>query len=371
MLKKICHMSSVHSMNDIRIFIKECQSMSVQGYEVNIVAQHDKCEIINGIKIECVHKPANRLIRMTKTIKQVYKKALKVNADLYHFHDPELILVALKLKRMGKKVIYDVHEDVPRQILTKKWIWQPFRRSIALLVRQVEKVAGKKFNKIIAATPSIAKNFPEDKTEIVQNYPLKDELLQLNPKYSYKERNNNVAYIGGISEIRGIREMISAINLVDEQHDVKLLLGGSFMPSKLESEMKNDPGWRKVNYLGWLSRERLSNCLSNTKIGLILFHPAPNHIEAQPNKLFEYMSAGLPVVASNFPLWQEIIEENNCGVCVDPLSADEIAETINWLIENPERAKKMGENGRRVVEEKYNWENEAKKLIKVYEELLT
>jgi len=105
--------------------------------------------------------------------------------------------------------------------------------------------------------------------------------------------------------------------------------------------------------------------------GLVLYHPVPNHTDAQPNKLFEYMSAGIPVISSNFPLWKEIVEGHQCGICVDPLKPDEIAKAIQWILDNPEKAKKMGENGRRAVEEKYNHTVEEKKLLTLYKLLLS
>jgi glycosyltransferase involved in cell wall biosynthesis len=96
----------------------------------------------------------------------------------------------------------------------------------------------------------------------------------------------------------------------------------------------------------------------------------PNHIDAQPNKMFEYMSAGLPLIASDFPLWREIVEGNDCGVCVDPADPAAIAEAIDRLVENPDLARRMGENGQRAVHERYNWAIEEKKLLALYDTVL-
>ena len=82
--------------------------------------------------------------------------------------------------------------------------------------------------------------------------------------------------------------------------------------------------------------------------------------------MFEYMAAGIPVVASNFPLWKEIIEENKCGICVEPANVEQISDAVNYLLNNPEEAQRMGANGRKAVEEKYNWNNEAKTLLQLY-----
>lgn len=127
--KKIVHLSSAHPCFDIRIFVKECKTLAQQGYEVVLVVPHDQDEVVDEIKINSVAKPKGRRERMFKTALGVYRAALKEDADLYHFHDPELIPFGIMLRVRGKKVIYDVHEDLPRQILTKPWI-NPFLRRI-------------------------------------------------------------------------------------------------------------------------------------------------------------------------------------------------------------------------------------------------
>ncbi|MCM8808341.1 MAG: glycosyltransferase, partial [Candidatus Omnitrophica bacterium] len=128
-------------------------------------------------------------------------------------------------------------------------------------------------------------------------------------------------------------------------------------------------GWQNVEYLGYVNREKVKEIFLRSTGGMVLFLPEPNHVNAQPNKIFEYMSAGLPVISSDFPLWKEVIEGNKCGICVNPLNPEEIAEAIKYLVNNPDKAKEMGENGRRAVLEKYNWDIESKKLIEIYENL--
>lgn len=147
-------------------------------------------------------------------------------------------------------------------------------------------------------------------------------------------------------------------------------MAGNFDEKQLEGKLKSLPGWRKVIYYGYVDRIKVRDILQQVKVGVVTLHPTPNYFESLPIKLFEYMSAGIPVVASNFPLWEDIIEDNNCGICVDPLKPKEIADAIRYLLEHSEEAKEMGENGRKAVEEKYNWETESEKLLQVYRRLL-
>lgn len=340
------------------------------GYDVTLIAQHDKDEIVDGIRIVPLPRPKNRIVRMTKTVWQTYRKALKIDADIYHFHDSELIPIGVLLKLKGKRVIYDIHEDVPKDIQDKLWIPVHIRSVLGKSISLIETFAAKVLSGLISATPSIASRFPLYKTVVVQNFPILQELNE-NNAHPYNQRPGSIVYIGNITEVRGPKEMIEAIEFLPGSLDVNLILAGAFSSSGLEEELRQMPGWARVDFLGWISRMAVREILDNARIGLVLFHPAPNHIESQPNKLFEYMSAGIPVITSDFPLWRQIVEDAGCGLLVDPLNPKAIAKAIQWLLEHPKKAESMGQRGRRAVEKHYNWEREGKKLVGFYELLLS
>ncbi|NMB40787.1 MAG: glycosyltransferase family 4 protein [Firmicutes bacterium] len=364
---KVCHLSSVHPVHDTRIFHKECKTLLSAGYDVTLIVQHDGDKEIEGIKIKEIKKPLNRKERMLKTSKQLYKRALECNANIYHFHDPELIPIGLRLKQKGKKVIYDVHEDVPRQILAKHWIPGFLRTSISWAVERIENYAAHRFDYIVTATPYIRDRFLKvnKRTIDVNNFPILTELYTPNVDWDSKEKS--VCYVGGIGGARGIQEMVEAIGMTD----CTLLLAGKFTLSAERETAASKDGWHQVVELGHINRNDVRKVLSRSMAGLVLFHPGPNHTNAQPNKMFEYMSASIPIITSNFPLWRKIVEGNNCGICVNPLDAGKIAKAINWITSNPEKARRMGENGRKAVEKKYNWEREGSKLTQLYGRLLS
>jgi glycosyltransferase involved in cell wall biosynthesis len=370
---KICHLTTVHPPFDTRIFHKEAKSLAKAGYSVTLIARHDKEEIIDGVKIIPLKAPRNRIVRMTKTLLECYHKAVKVDADLYHFHDPELIFVGWLLKKKGKKVIYDVHEDVSKDIINKYWIWKPVRILVAKITGYIEKSISLKLDGIITATSSISQNFKyvSEKLIVINNYALINELYQENKiKPEGRFSGHFVVYVGSITVERGAKEMLEAMDLLPQDCQVKLLLGGNFVPPLLKETLERMQGWRRVDYMGWLDRNQIASVFRKTQVGLVLFHPEPNHIEAQPNKLFEYMSAGLPVIASHFPLWKEIVEGNRCGLTINPLNPQEIADAIRYIFENPNEAEEMGQRGREAVETKYNWLKEEKKLLAFYELIL-
>jgi glycosyltransferase involved in cell wall biosynthesis len=368
---KICHITTAHPPFDVRIFHKECKTLQRRGYDVVLITCHERDEIREGVFIKSLPKFANRRQRLTTTLRLACKASIRTDARIYHFHDPELILAGIILKAMGKKVIYDVHEDYPRSLLSDDRTWMPdwSRKVVSSVVSLSEWFGAKIFDGVVAATPAIGKRFPASKTVIVQNYPILDELIDDDP-IPYQDRFNVMVYVGGLSGIRGIREMIQAMTCLPRDQQCKLLLAGHFDSSAVEDEVKRLRGWEDVEFVGWKSRADIARILGESKMGLVVFHPVPNHTEAQPNKLFEYMSAGVPVVASDFPLWREIVAGNGCGLLVNPLDPEAIADAMAWLLRHPKEAEQMGRNGRKAVYERYNWNAESGKLLEFYERLL-
>ena len=367
-MSKVVQLTTVHPPFDTRIFHKEAKTLVRAGYDVTLIAQHDKDEVVDGVKIVALPKPRNRFIRIFGLTWRVFRLALKQQAEIYHFHDPALLPIGVLLKLFTRaKVIYDVHEDVPEQILTKHWIPKHLRRAVAIGFNMVENLLARAMDAMVVATEGIAEKFARFSPVVVHNYP---DLGMLPSPSVDKEREGKVLiYVGGISKLRGALEMVRALEYLAYIDVPRLDLIGRFEPSGLEEELQAFSGYRHVRFLGWLQPEDVYKQLRAADVGLVCLHPEPRYVVAWPVKLFEYMATGLPVVASNFPLWREIVEGNNCGLCIDPLNPKEIAEAIEYLLTHPEEAQRMGASGRRAVEEKYNWTKEKAKLIKLYKEL--
>lgn len=367
--KAVCHLTTVHQPFDTRIFHKECKTLTRNGYKVILIAQHERNEVVDGVRIIALPRPRNRFYRILGLTWRAFRLAVMQQAEVYHFHDPELLPagVLLKIFTTGS-VIYDVHEDVPQQILTKYWIPPFLRRTFAKIFNITEKLMARVFDGVVVATEGIAEKFARFNPIVIHNYP-DLRMFPIQSPLPQEEKENILVYVGGISRLRGAFEMVHALESLDPSLNVHLDMIGRFEPSGLDKELQSLPGYIHVQFIGWLAPENVYVHLRKTILGLVCLHPEPRYIVSLPIKLFEYMAAGLPVIASNFPLWKDIVEGSHCGLCIDPLNSKEISKAIEFLLMNPEEARIMGENGRRAVEEKYNWEKEGEKLLTLYEEL--
>lgn len=362
---KICHLSSVHKSNDVRIFLKECSSLA-KHYETFYLVVNGKDEVKNNVKIIGVKvNYSNRLQRFTKVVNILLQKAIEIDADVYHLHDPELLRIATKLKNLKKAVIYDAHEDLPRQILSKPYLNRNLAKLVSFLIEKYENKVCGKLDAIITATPFIKDRFKKvnENTFNINNYPLNNEL---DLKFEAHKPTNYICYIGGITAIRGIEQLIDALEYTKK---IKLYIAGEFSSKEFENKLKKKKGWKKTIELGFISREKAKEIKSKCFAGIVTFLPEQNHINAQPNKIFEYMASGLCVIGSNFKLWKKIIEDNDVGLCVDPYNPKEIGKAISYLKENQKDVIRMSKNGVNSVQNIFNWSVEEKKLLKIYKNL--
>lgn len=361
---RVAHLTSVHPPDDVRVFFKECRSLAAAGYDVHLVAPGARASVVDGVELHGVERTqGGRIRRMTSTVFGVYRVARSLQARVYHLHDPELLPIGILLRLAGKVVVYDAHEHLPQQVLSKPWIPAAARRPLAALVELGERLGTRAVSAVVAAEPHVGDRLGRSarRAITVRNYPAEGELA---PR-AWDEKAREVCYVGSITEIRGAREMVRAI----ARTDATLMLGGDFTPPALREELAGEPGWSQVTAPGRIGRRELAEIVSRARAGLVVLKPVPKYLEATPTKMFEYMAAGIPVIASDFPAWREIVDSHACGVCVDPEDPAAIADSIQRIVDDPAAAQRMGENGRLAVERLYGWGPERDRLLALYEEL--
>lgn len=381
---KAVHIGYDHRSDDIRIVRKECTSLAKNGIEtVFITTQKDGCEDLSGENLKIIEIPgdginygkirhfARYLLSGRKKYKAVLRKlvdtAAKEKPDVIHVHELKLLSTGLQIKgRTGAKIIYDIHEDYPRQreneAIGRSAAYAFCNKILSLIVEINENRKAGKCDYLVCATDHISERFKRinPNTITITNYPV----FESDCLPDYNEKSKDFCYIGTFNRARGIPQIVQAFQNVD----AGLYLGGK-IPEDLKGELQQIKGWDKVNVLGYISREKADSIMRNCLAGLLNFLPTGNNYYSVPNKLFEYLSNGIPVIASDFPTFREIIEKNKCGICVDPQNPESIRKAVQYILDHPEEGKLMGLRGFRAVKDKYNWAVEETKLIDIYERI--
>lgn len=362
--KNICVISTVHPDHDTRI-IKQCRSLR-EHFSVDLIIQSKKISY-QDIKILPLPLIRNRLQRLY-LIFLATRLAFKKKYNFYIFHDPELILLGVLLKLFNKKVIYDVHEDYESQILDKHWIPSYLRKLTSIIFSFIERISSKIFDSIVCATPFIHKKFYKvnKKSFCVRNFPPSEELFIDDGKVLLDENIDSIfriLYVGVISEERSIIKILDSIKNID----CELTLAGNFSPPNLQKICEQHESWKKVRYLGFIDRKVFAKVLNESDVGILLFQPLKNHIDALPNKMFEYMAGGLFQISSNFKEWKVLVEGNNIGITIDPEDSKMLSKTLLELQKNKSHLQNMRSNIRSIYMKSFTWDKEKFEFLKAFD----
>lgn len=364
----ICHLTSAHSRFDSRIFQKQCISIvKSKNIATLILADGKGNDVVEGVTIIDVGLLQGRINRMFRSTELIFREALNINADIYQIHDPELLYVALKLKKNKKRVIFDSHEDSKKTMLVKPYLRPPFSIIITKAYGIFERFICKRLDGVIGATLYIENIFKNISKNVINisNYPI---LNQLESNIPWDQKKAEVCYVGSISTVRGLKEVVKSLEFITSE--VRLNLVGNFAYAKIETELKELHGYMKVNEYGYVDSKEVQLVYLRSIAGIVTLHPIPTYLESVPIKMFEYMAAGIPFVISDFPYWRDILKGCECCIFVNPLNPKEIAEAIDYFANNVDEAKKMGEKGKDLVFKKYDWDKEVSKLLNFYHSIL-
>jgi glycosyltransferase involved in cell wall biosynthesis len=354
-----------------------------------VVADGKGNEQANGISIIDVGRISSRIKRIFFLQRRIYKAALRINAMLYHFHDPELLFVGLRLRKRGYEVVFDSHEDFPQLALQRDYIAKPLQQPLFWLTTQIEKYVTRRLSGVISATDTISAKFKAyavPQIETIKNY----DLIPFSPNQISASRSQGIefynqrietqnqvcekqsqipvaCYVGGLTQVRGIEEVMLACH----KADVPLILAGAFDSAAFQEKLKTNEAWANVEYLNVVPHSQVAFCIyRKATIGLCVLHAAPNHTHSIPIKMLEYMSNGLAVVATDaIEFCVQVVEKHHCGVLVKADDVESIVYAIKYLKDNPQTAKEMGENGRKAAENEYNWQSQERLLLAFYENI--
>lgn len=368
---RICHLSTVHPADDTRVFWREAAGLAQRGFRVMLIARSDRDGMRHGVRIVALPTYRSRIVRMSIGVTRALRLAWRARADIYHAHDPELIPALALLRLAGRRVVYDAHELLSRQVRSKRYLPRPVRRPMVGAVRALEWFVGRVVHRVVTVSEACAAVFPAGKVSIVANYP---ELATFAAPAAHRGDADRTAgqrpvvfgYLGGLTASRGAAQLVDAVRIVAASAPVRLRIVGSISPRSLEESLRDRAGWRQVDLVGAVAHDEVAERLMDCRAGLVTFLPTPNNVIGSPNKLFEYMAMGLPVIASDFPAWREMLDGVDCALFVDPSDPAAIAAAMQQLIADPQRAIEMGAAGRAAVEERFNWGRQLDELVAAY-----
>lgn len=370
MKQRVCHLSSVHVALDTRIFYRFCQSLSAR-YDVTLIAVHPREEVISGIRIIPFRRFRNKLLRVCFTWLLMWWKAVRVQAPIYQIHDPELIPCGLLLRLMGKKVIFDIHENVAEDIFDKPWISN--KRLLFAFFRFFERLAVRHFY-LFLAEKSYEPRYKAmgARYSLVLNYC--DGRFFKPFSEPVNRHSNRLFYIGILLESRGLQQMAEAIYLLKKQgRTVYFDVVGELYQS-LYVKLAALPCWPEVKdqfcFHGRLPLEQGYEISRHAAVGICIIQPMSNSVGSYPTKMFEYMAIGLPQVTSHFPLYRSVVEQHQCGICADPSDPAAIAAAVARLLDDQALAAEMRANGLAHAGE-YTWDSQLPVVMDVYADLLS
>ncbi|TQV83006.1 glycosyltransferase family 4 protein [Aliikangiella coralliicola] len=367
-MKTVCHVISGYFRNDARVFKRQCLSLKEAGYEVSILTNDgEPNEVLEGINIYACEQVWPRWKTLLFALYQFKKQALQIDADIYQLHSPELLPLGVMLKKMGKTVIYDAHEDMPAHILEKEWLPQVSRKFISVVVAKYMNRVYRKIDEIVSPHSHVVQKINEEigKGVLVANFPL---IKALDPEVIENVANRDLilCYSGTVYAYSNQEATIEAISSIDNAvYEV-----AGYMDEQHQQDLLAMPGSEKSKFHGRIDQVALRELYLRSLIGVVIYdyklNLGHNLGSYGTNKIFEYMEAGLPIICTDYILWKEIIDEYKCGIYVKPGDVAAIASAINTINGDRELARTMGINARKAAEEKFNWVTEKKKYITVF-----
>jgi wbpH len=358
---KVCQVSSVHKTFDTRIFHKICKSLTKQ-YDVIYISANAKNEKKDGVDIIGVEIPSSRWKRVF-SLNKIYETMVSVDADVYHFHDPELMSLGAKIRRKkGKKIVFDSHEDGPMQFISKEYLPKWIAVIASWVYTIYEKYYLKQYDAVVSVTPSIVERLKRinPHTYQITNYP---KYVKNGQVHEYERK---VCFFGGILPQWMHDTIIEAIRATD----VTYVLAGPVYPRDLLEKYLQDDKRKQIQYLGVIPHLQCLEIMHHCSAGLAIIDYVPNFGgklgTLGNNKLFEYMQEGLPVIATDCILWEQIVKKYQCGICVNPHDVNAIKDAILFYANHPDIAAEHGKNGRRAVKDEFNWQTQEVILFEMF-----
>ena len=370
---RICHVISGYHRTDARIFYRQCLSLKNHGFDVHILTNDGRPdEVIDGIPVvSCTNAPAGRKKELLMASHLFFDRAIAIDADVYQLHSPELLPLGLKLKRRGKAVVYDAHEDMPNHILEKEWLPPWSRRLVSKAFSVYMNRVLRHFEEVISPHSHVVNSLQErlGKGILIANFPL----VKQRPDFSadeYLARQSLFCYSGTVYSYSNQSTIAAALtDLPDARYQI-----AGYIDDEQREMLRSSAAGSRINCLDRLSQVELAKFYDRSIAGIVVYDYKLNlgyRLGSYgTNKIFEYMEAGLPIICTDYDLWKDIVDRYECGICVKPGDIPGLRRAMSTIMEDRKAAFQMGINGRRAVEKEFNWSSEEAKYCKMFSDIL-
>ncbi|WP_061321099.1 glycosyltransferase family 4 protein [Clostridium botulinum] len=377
-------------INDSRI-IKEANTLGKCGFNVKVLALHNKglkeeekfeYFVVKRIKLNTRDRLSkgklSQIVKYVEFKKKCLQEAKKFNPDIVHCHDVYTLPIGkVIIKKLGNskkiKFIYDSHE-----------LWSQASNNLSMpnilvkLQNNIEKNIIKECDKVITVSNSIAEYLMkkyklEKKPTIIRNIPyMKKEITNksiFHEKFNIEKDKKIVLYQGAVGKGRGIENLIKSMKYT-ENNIVLVILGNGSMVEKYK-EMANELRLKdKVYFHNAVDPKELIDYTSSANLGMsLIFNICLSYYYSLPNKMFEYIQGEIPVLCSDYPDMEEVIQKYRVGQTVEPNNVEEISKAINEVLSKNDKYYQY-KNNCKIAKEQLNWENESNVLIQLYKDII-
>lgn len=329
------------------------------GFSVTVLGIGVDTPDFHGVQLLGLGPARSRGARLVIRPWRIFFRALFGKADIYQFHDVEMLPTAFVLALFGRTVVFDVHENLSAVIEQRTWLPSPLKPVLAWILLRLERLCVRRFCLVITASLGIAERYRGYAKQllVLPNYPrLAETGVSESTSVDSTEEDFVVVSFGGTHERSGCAEIVAAFSLLEDSPDIRFVLGGGGVGSHVHHRLQRASGWSLVQYVGRVTREEMREWLNRASVAVVIFADMPNSREIRSNRLYEAMAAGLPVLVAGHGEWPDFVARHGCGISVDEKDPSAIAGAILTLRNNPKLREEMGARGRAAILSELNWD---------------